>query len=140
MYKKTMKIKIFNKENIKSKNYTEIKNTIKDFLKANIEINIIIMSKISIKNINKKYRKKNNETDILTFKTNLQNNTIVDIILCPEIIEKKHKLDFKKILIHGLLHIIKYEHNKIKENKIMEKTQKIIGMSGIEPPTITTSK
>ncbi|HIH2762273.1 MAG TPA: rRNA maturation RNAse YbeY [Candidatus Azoamicus sp.] len=35
-----------------------------------MEINIIIMSKISIKNINKKYRKKNNETDILTFKTN----------------------------------------------------------------------
>lgn len=134
-----MKIKIINNDNISFIENNKIEKIIKNFLKTKIEINIIIVDKNSIKNINNRYKKKNKTTDILTFKNKLKKVTI-DIILCPEIIKIKHKENWQKILIHGLLHVIKYEHDKISENKIMEKTQDVIGMSGIEPPTITTSK
>lgn len=134
-----MKITIFNKNNIAFKKDKYIKNIITSFFKTYIEINIIILDQTSIKNVNKKYRHKNTVTDIITFKNKIKTTTI-DIMLCPDIIKKKHKKNLKKILIHGLLHIIKYDHEKLSENNIMEKTQQIIGMSGIEPPTITTSK
>ncbi|HIH2762593.1 MAG TPA: rRNA maturation RNase YbeY [Candidatus Azoamicus sp. MARI] len=134
-----MKIKIFNVHDKQFNKNNELIKIIKNFIKAHIEINIIIMNKSSIKFFNNKYRKKNNETDILTFKNKIKKTTI-DIILCPDIIKEKHKSNWKKIILHGLLHVVNYEHKIIKENKIMEKTQNIIGMSGIEPPTITTSK
>ncbi|HIH2763546.1 MAG TPA: rRNA maturation RNase YbeY [Candidatus Azoamicus sp.] len=134
-----MKIKILNKNNTIFKKNKEIKKLIKMFIKANIEINIIISNTKLIKFFNKKYRNRNIETDILTFKSTIENTTI-DIFLCPEIIKKKHKTNWKKIIIHGLLHTLNYKHKKLKENNIMEKIQYKIGMSGIEPPTITTSK
>lgn len=103
------------------------KNTIRN----NIETKNV--NKYIIKALNKRYRKKNNPTDILTFRE----INIFYIIICIDLI-KKNKID--KILIHGVLHLIGYDHKKLKDEKIMNKIGFKIGMSGIEPPTITTSK
>ena len=60
-----------------------------------------------------------------------------EIYLCKTLLKTKSN---KKLLIHGLLHLLNYNHIKKNDYKIMKKLEKIIGMSGIEPPTITTSK
>lgn len=120
------------------KNKIPIKNLslyIKKLIKNNYNINIQITNKQYIKIINKKYRKINKSTDILTFE--YENRTLGDIILCPKLINKNF---LEKTIIHGILHLLKYNHENITDRKIMNKIEIKIGMSGIEPPTITTSK
>ena len=106
-------------------------------IKKNYGINIIILSKKEIKILNKKYRKVNKETDILTFSNDIQINLLGDIILCMEVIENTY---INKTLIHGILHLLEYNHIQLTDAKIMHQVENKIGMSGIEPPTITTSK
>ena len=137
-----MKINIINKnkyKNIPKNKY--IINWINIILTKNntVNINIIITNKKKIKEINKKYRNINKITDILTFKNkNIYNiNNTNDIILCAPIIKD---IQWKKIILHGILHILKYNHDIITDFKIMNKIENKLGMSGIEPPTTTTSK
>lgn len=137
-----MKVNIINKIPNKIKN--KILNTIKCILKnkKNKTINIKITTAINIKILNKKYRGKNKETDVLTFKNeNIKlHNDIGTIILCPKIMKKTKKNYWETTLIHSILHMLNYDHLKNKDFVIMSKLEKKLGMSGIEPPTITTSK
>lgn len=133
-----MKVKILKYKNI-SKN---INKTIKSILstKKNIFINIKIIKEDKISYLNKKYRGINKPTDILTFNYK-KNRHIGDIVLCPKIMKNKHKKNYwGKIIIHGVLHILNYDHNEKTDYMIMKEIELKIGMSGIEPPTITTSK
>lgn len=122
-------------------NKTNTDKIVKKIIKNKTKINIKTTTLKHIQQINKKYRKTNNPTDILTFKNRIDKKKhIVDIILCFKIIKKPQKINLEKVIIHGILHSLKYKHSKMKEYKIMKKIQIKIGMSGIEPPTITTSK
>lgn len=138
-----MKINIINK--IPSKIKKNIINIINYIIKnkKNKIINIKITNETYIKILNKKYRGKNKSTDVLTFKNNYveKNNEIGNIILCPKIMLKKQKKNhWEKTIIHCMLHILDYDHIEKSDFKIMSQIEKKIGMSGIEPPTITTSK
>ncbi len=141
-----MKIKIKPENKINYIIKEKILNTIKYVLKnkKNKTLNIKITNEKEIKILNKKYRNINKSTDVLTFKNEtLYKNTkeIGSIILCPKIMFKKHKkIYFKKTIIHSILHILNYDHIEYKDFIIMLDIEKKIGMSGIEPPTITTSK
>ncbi len=97
------------------------------------KIYIIPVNKNKIKMINRKYKKKNKITDILTFEST------AEIFICTKYIKNKKK-NIKKVILHGLLHLIGYSHKLKKDFSIMKKIEKMIGMSGIEPPTTTTSK
>lgn len=136
-----MKINIINKTHNKINKY--IFNKINFILKKHKTIDIKITNEKEIKILNKKYRKKHTSTDVLTFKNeNIKTiNNIGCITLCPKIMFKKHKKNcWEKIIIHSILHILNYDHLEKKDFTIMSKIEKKIGMSGIEPPTITTSK
>ena len=111
----------------------------KTFIKKHININIIITNKNNIKSLNKKYRHKKKATDILTFKDIINKKIYADILICKKIMNERNK-NLNKAIIHGILHLLNYTHNNNYDEKIMKKLEKIIGMSGIEPPTITTSK
>jgi len=88
-------------------------------------LSIALVKPVEIKKLNKKYRKKNKPTDILSFED------INEIIICPQVVKsnaKKFKSTFKKelakALIHGILHLLGYDHEKSeKDAKIMEKKQ-----------------
>ncbi len=96
----------------------------------NIKKNVCIVMLNSKKMIffNKKYRYINSNTDILSFSYNwnINNNLLGDIILCPYEIYKKSKLNkinyffyFSYLLIHGLLHLLNFNHKKYIDYKIM---------------------
>lgn len=109
----------------------------KQLLKKKILINIIITTNIKI--LNKKYRKKNKQTDILTFKNITYNAIHAEIFINTKFLTIK-KQNYKKVLMHGILHLLNYTHDKQIDYNLMKKLEHVIGMSGIEPPTITTSK
>ena len=92
------------------------------------EVSIALVTSAEIKKINQKYRKKNKATDVLSF--NLGKG-FGEIVICPSQVKrnaKKYKTSFKKelakVLIHGILHILGYNHGKSKKEAIeMEKKQ-----------------
>ena len=149
-----MKTKIttnfFCKSNHWSKRMLKIKeivnNIIKiddlDFRKNNSYIlNLIFVDDKNIKNINKKYRKKNKTTDVLTFVNFIKNNknkdeTYCDIFFSAETIKKdakKNLLNFydhlTHLIIHCFLHVNGYNHKKKSEFMKMKKLEEKILMN-----------
>ena len=155
-----MKIKIqtnfFCKSNHWSKRMLKIKEIVKniikidelDFKKNNSYIlNLIFVDDKKIKNINKIYRKKNKNTDVLTFVNFIKNNknekeTYCDIFFSAETIKKdakKNLLNFydhiTHLIIHCFLHVNGYDHKKKSEFIKMKKLEeKILIYLGIESP------
>ena len=92
----------------------------------------------NIRKLNKQFRNKDKATDILSFpsekKFNVKKNSYLgDIILSYEFINKPKKitnLEFKKkvaqIFIHGFLHLLGYDHIKLKDFKKMIKEEEKI--------------
>jgi len=112
---------------------------------SNFEISILLTDSKNMKNLNKKFRKINKDTDVLSFpaeqkdffKKNIRSKKDVylgDVALSyPYIVKiiKKQNVSFdyyfKKMLIHGILHLIGHQHDSIKKYKKMNLLeQKII--------------
>ena len=108
----------------------------KKFLSKNVEISVLLTSSKKMIILNHKFRKKKKDTDILSFpnekpnfyrkKLKKKNIYLGDLALSFNYI-KKQKIEFeeylKKMLIHGFLHLIGYDHNNEKNYLKMEKVQ-----------------
>jgi|TARA_B110000114_G_scaffold171404_1_gene197193 probable rRNA maturation factor len=101
------------------------------FIKKKISLTILLSNNRSIKKLNNKFRNKNKSTDILSFpsekKINIKRSPYIgDIVISYEFINKPKvlsSLEFKikvtKIFIHGFLHLLGYDHIKLKDFKKM---------------------
>ena len=93
-----------------------------------------------MKKLNKKFRNLNKPTDVLSFpffslndlKSNKEKNFYIgDIAISYEIISSRSKKnnffnEFDKVWIHGLLHLLGYDHIKNKEYFKMNSIEKKI--------------
>ena len=119
--------------------FNTIFNTLKKFKKKKLEISILLTNSKEMKNLNKKFRKKNKDTDVLSF-PNYQKSFFTkkiipnyiflgDLALSYNYI-KKTKLNFikyiEKVFVHGCLHLVGYKHDNMKEYNIMSKLEKKI--------------
>jgi probable rRNA maturation factor len=108
------------------------------FKNKKINLTVLLSNNESIKKLNKKFRNKNKSTDILSFPFDKKpfkkkNNYLGDIIISYDFInmpksqslsEFKKKLD--KIFIHGFLHLLNYDHIRLKDFKKMHKEEEKI--------------
>ena len=100
------------------------------FKKKKQEFSILLTNNKKMKNLNFKFRKKNKPTDVLSFQSN-DNIYIGDIAISYEIVNKRSKLsnffiEFDKMWIHGYLHLLGYDHKKLKNFKKMNKKENLI--------------
>ena len=101
-----------------------------------INFSILLTGNKEIKFLNKKFRKKNKTTDVLSFpfynvkdlkKLKHKRVYLGDIILNFHKINKKNfKKDFDRLWVHGFLHLLGYKHFKDKDYYKMNKIEKII--------------
>ena len=108
------------------------------FLNKKISFSLLLSNNKEIKKLNKFFRKKNKSTDILSFpidkKINISNNTYLgDIIISYDYLDKPKSQDTKlfkekviKIFIHGLLHLLDFNHKKNKDYFKMLKEENFI--------------
>ena len=101
------------------------------FIKKKINLTLLLSNNKNIKRLNKKFRNKNKPTDVLSFpsekKLNIKKSPYIgDIIISYEFMNKPKALsapEFKnkvtKIFIHGFLHLLGYDHIKLKDFKEM---------------------
>ena len=96
------------------------------FKKKNISFSLLLSDNKKIKELNKKFRKKNKSTDVLSFPLNKKINKnkyyLGDIIISYQFMNKPksiNNLNFKKkvirIFIHGFLHLLGYDHLREKD-------------------------
>ena len=93
-------------------------------------VSLAFVGKEEIKKLNKKFRKKNKATDVLSFDLNGK-DFLGEIVICPEIVKenaKKYGVSIKqemlKVFVHGILHLCGYDHEKSEaEAEKMEKRQ-----------------
>ena len=101
-------------------------------------ISLVIVGTARIKKLNKKYRKKNRATDVLSFgpkaksefKEIQEENFLGEIVICPRVIKKTVRRqgsvfdkELARVLIHGILHLLGYDHLKEKDAKIMQEKE-----------------
>ena len=96
----------------------------------NKEFSILLTNSLKMKRLNYKFRNINKPTDVLSFPTK-ENFYIGDVAISFEIINKRSQSnnfekEFDKIWIHGYLHLIGYDHKKLKECKKMRKKENLI--------------
>ena len=108
------------------------------FIKKKVSLTILLSNNKNIKRLNKKFRNKNKSTDVLSFpsekKLNINKSPYIgDIVVSYEFISKPKTLsalEFKsklaKIFIHGFLHLLGYDHVKLKDFKEMVKEEEKI--------------
>ena len=101
------------------------------FTKKKVSLTILLSNNKNIKKLNKKFRNKNKATDVLSFpsekKINIKKSPYLgDIVISYEFMNKPKvlsALEFKskvtKIFIHGFLHLLGYDHIKLKDFRVM---------------------
>jgi len=101
------------------------------FIKKKVSLTILLSNNKNIKKLNKKFRDKNKATDVLSFpsekKINIKKSPYIgDIVISYDFMNKPKVLsilEFKnnvtKIFIHGFLHLLGYDHIKLKDFKVM---------------------
>ena len=101
------------------------------YIKKKISLSILLSNNQNIKKLNKKFRNKNKSTDVLSFpsekKLNIEKSPYIgDIVISFEFMNKPKTLstlEFKekvtKVFIHGFLHLLGYDHTKLKDFKKM---------------------
>ena len=101
------------------------------FIKKKVSLTILLSNNKNIKKLNKRFRNKNKSTDVLSFssekKINIKKSPYIgDIVVSYEYMNKPkslNALEFKdktiKTFIHGFLHLLGYDHIKLKDFKEM---------------------
>ena len=127
------------KKKIKNiKNYFKLKqrklNNYYYSQKKNKEFTVFLTNNSKMKNLNKKYRKINKPTDVLSFPLNIKIKSKIylgDIAISYEIVNKRsynssfvYELD--KMWIHGYLHLSGYDHIKNLDFEKMYKKENLI--------------
>ena len=105
----------------------------------NVEFNIIIVDNNKIRKINKEYRGIDKETDVISFALEDNDNIKLPYRLLGDIyisidkasvqaVEYGHSLlrELGFLSIHGLLHLLGYDHMNEKDEKIMFDRQELI--------------
>ena len=98
------------------------------------KFNILLTNNKKMRVLNYKFRKKNKTTDVLSFPFSYKfkkNSYLGDIAISYEIINKRatnssFTKEFDKIWIHGYLHLLGYDHKKIKSFKKMNNKENLI--------------
>ena len=108
------------------------------FSNKKVSLSLLLSNNKNIKKLNKNFRNKNKSTDILSFPSNkkikISNNTYLgDIIISYEHLNKPKSQDLKlfkekviKLFIHGLLHLLGFDHRKNYDYFKMSKEEDIL--------------
>ena len=127
-----------------------ISNDIDEFISyfsvEKIDVEVSFCTAEQIKDLNYKFRKKDSETNVLSFPAEssigIQNACCGEVIVCYEVLNNEAKESsknitnhFKHLLIHSLLHLLGYEHDKENDAILMESEEsKFLSKIGISDP------
>ena len=125
-------------------NFQKIVNTVNS--NKNSEVSIILTNDKEIQNLNFMYRGINKSTNVLSFELN-DEELLGDIFISFDTVQreaieqnKSFKDHVTHMIVHGVLHLMGYDHLTNKDGRIMEKLEiKILSKFGIANPYLETN-
>ena len=112
--------------------------TLKKLDKNNVNFSITFVGRRYIRKINREYRNINKITDVISFAfldnhDKVNTEMLGDIFICIPRMKKQarmyghsEKRELSFLALHGLLHLLGYDHQELKEEKIMFSLQEEI--------------
>jgi len=134
-----MKIGIQNLQSIEKIDKNKIIKCADHVLKAmaedDVELSLVLVNDMYIRNLNWKYRRKDSATDVLAFpmrdSRGLSGPVLGDVVISVETAKreaKKRKKDFQEefdlYFVHGILHLLGYDDEKPRARKKMKAKEK----------------
>ena len=112
------------------------------------ELTLRLVDIEEITQLNQLYRKINNPTNVLAFPTNypthigLKSQLLGDVIICPDVLnnesialKKNLTAHWAHIVIHGVLHLLGYDHIKDDDTMTMQALEiKLLATLGFDNP------
>lgn len=106
---------------------------------AEAELTLRLVDKAEMQDLNKRYRGKDKPTNVLSFPADVPAEVALelpflgDIILCVPVIHQEAEEQQKPVfahwahmVVHGVLHLLGYDHENDQDAKIMEKKEILI--------------
>lgn len=125
--------------------------------KKNVGLSIVFVDENKIKELNKKYLKRNSVTDVLSFtwledkkdrelvRLSFLRNILGEIVICLSQVKKNaekfnqpFEKELAKVIIHGILHLLGYEHKNSKKEKDYMFQKEEIYLSELWPKVISS--
>ncbi len=122
---------------------------------CSIELAIVIVEKTESQLLNAEYRQQDYPTNVLSFpfdtpdifKQHQQTNILGDIVICAPVIElesqqqnKTFQQHWAHMVVHGVLHLLGYDHINSRDAQIMESLEiKILDQLGYQNPYMESS-
>ena len=113
-----------------------VKQVSKDLkIKESLYFDVIIVNNQQMRNINKEFRKNDKPTDVISFalrdaSVSINTPLLGEIYLAPDYIQKISKKSFDEeftlTFIHGILHLLGYDHDNKEKEKVMFSLQEKI--------------
>tara|TARA_B110001454_G_scaffold33949_1_gene33382 strand:+ start:1369 stop:1836 length:468 start_codon:yes stop_codon:yes gene_type:complete len=109
-------------------------------------VSLKFLGKEEMRTMNKKFRNKDCPTNVLAFPMNtslvLETNCLGDLAICPEVVLEEAEEQGKEaanhmahIFIHGVLHLLGYDHYQEDHTDTMENLErKILSKIGVADP------
>ncbi|MBO6556448.1 MAG: rRNA maturation RNase YbeY [Pseudomonadales bacterium] len=113
--------------------------------RPNSELSLRLVSEKEIVELNNTYRSKEGATNVLSFPADIQIEQVDilgDVVICPSVVAKEandfgktYADRFRHMLVHGVLHLLGYDHMEDQERERMETLEiRLLSQLGIENP------
>jgi probable rRNA maturation factor len=101
----------------------------KDSGMKELSFSLILLENLEAKKLNSHFRNKNKIPDILSFpfgEKDGKKNILGDIVVTPKMLKKNYKAikeGYQKLLVHGLLHLLGFDHVRDSDFKKMNEIE-----------------
>ena len=120
--------------NFKVSKKKKLKNSLKNIVlnekKKVGDINFIFCWKDELREMNRSFLKRDYDTDVITFEYSQGSKISGDIFVSNEVVKRnsvkfnvKFDNELKRVMIHGILHLLNYDDKKEDERDIMKKKE-----------------
>jgi probable rRNA maturation factor len=93
------------------------------------EVCVTFVDDREIRRLNKKFRKLDRATDVLSFETG-ESGELGDVVISVDTARRNAKRfgvtigdEIRRLVIHGVLHLLGYDHDKKKDKAVMRKME-----------------
>lgn len=100
-----------------------------DKIESSSELNLLLTADDTIKELNRRYRGKDSNTDVLSFPSQIPNLPFLgDIIIDTSVADQQkgyHSLEkeLQSLFLHGVLHLLGYDHISAHQKMIMQQKE-----------------
>ena len=95
------------------------------------QLSVLLCDDEEIAQLNAQYRNKPEPTDVLSFSQSEDSDLLGDVVISVETAQRQAAAagvseaeEIVQLLIHGLLHLLGYEHENVPEQKVQEMRDK----------------